>query len=95
MLDYELSRVEELQDFELLERSPMTIAGTHGERIIFSYYGYHSSMESEAETGTAYKAYFDSEGLIWRVVMIADEYATAERAEAHFEHVLETFKILD
>jgi len=95
MLEDNLARAEEHQDFQLLERSSVNISGIQGEQIIYSYFGYHSTWESEAETGTAYKAYFDYEGLIWRVVMLADEYAAAERARADFEHVLETFQVLD
>jgi len=95
MLDSSLSRSEEHQDFELLERSPITIDGVEGEQIVYSYYGFHATMESEAETGTAYKAYFDCKGLIWRIVMLVDEYAQAERAEADFDHVIETFRFLD
>ena len=95
MLDYEFSLIEGLPDFQLLERSPVTIAGSQGEQVIYSYYGYHTTWESPAETGTAYDAYFDSGGLIWIVELIADEYTAAERAKADFEHILETFQILD
>lgn len=95
MLDYDLSCAEEHQDFQLLEHSPITVAGIQGERIIYSYSIYPSPADFETETWTACKAYFDSEGLIWRVVILADEYAAAERARDDFEHILETFQILD
>jgi len=61
MMDFELSRSEQLSDFKLLKRSAVTMAGTNVERIIYSYFGFRSSMESYEETGTAYEAYFDSE----------------------------------
>jgi hypothetical protein len=95
MLEDNLSSFEGLQDFHLLERSLVTIAEIQGEQIIFSYSRYPSPTEFETETWTDYEAYFDSEGLIWRVWMLADEYAAAERARDDFEHVLETFQILD
>ncbi len=92
MLDSELSRAEGHREFQLLERSPVNMAGIQGERVIYSYFGFYYN---DPETGTAYEAYFDSEGLIWEVVMLADEYAAAERARADFEHLLETFQILE
>jgi len=96
MLDFDLDhRQQGLPDFRLLERSTITIAGVKGERIAYSYSGFYFSSEHAPQTGTAYKAYFDSKGLIWKLSLIADEYAAAERAKSDFEHLLETFRILD
>jgi hypothetical protein len=39
-------------------------------------------------------AYFDHDGLIWKLSMIAPEEET-EKAKIEFEHVIKTFKILD
>jgi hypothetical protein len=94
MMDYSLSRSEELEEFKLLKHSPVTIAGTNGEIIVYSYFGLRSLGKS-AETGTSYEAYFDLKGQIWKIWMIADEYTVAERAEADFDHVLQTLQILD
>ncbi|UCB43223.1 MAG: hypothetical protein JSV77_00835 [Dehalococcoidales bacterium] len=82
----------------LLERSNITVAGIPAELIVYSY-GF--DLIREESTGLvvylmriAREVYFDYSGLIWKIEIESDE-DRAEEAEADFEHLLETFQILD
>lgn len=85
-----------LHDFELLERSRVAVDGMEGERIVYSYVTLRETKQSDSITRlpkVAYEAYFDSKGLIWQIGL--DGRADmAKQNEAHFEHILQTFKIL-
>ena len=93
-LDSDLKeQFETLRDFRLLERSPIDVSGSRGELITFTYYGLTILLEQGGpEIGTSYVAYFDHDGLIWEIIITADEDG-AKDAKTHIEHILETFKI--
>jgi hypothetical protein len=82
----------------LLERSTITVAGIQAELIVYSY-GYDYVRDSTSDSWViliriAREVYFDYDGLIWNLVIKSDE-DRADVAEADFEHLLETFQILD
>jgi hypothetical protein len=82
----------------LLERSTITVAGISAELIVYSY-GYDHIWDESSGSAVillriAREVYFDYDGLIWNLVIKSDE-DRADVAEADFEHLLETFQILD
>jgi hypothetical protein len=92
---------EHYSDFEILDRSPVTIAGVEGEQVIFSYCLFED-IPSDSE-GPSLKlpatfivrcAYFDHDNFIWEIFLQSTE-GIAEEDGAHFEHILETFAIPD
>jgi hypothetical protein len=89
---------DEEEPQRLLERSSLTIAGIPAELIVYSY-GYDRIWgESPGSVAIliriAREVYFDHNGLIWNIVIESDE-DRADVAEGDFEHLLETFQILD
>jgi hypothetical protein len=82
----------------LLERSTITVDGIPAELIVYSY-GYDYIRDSTSDSWViliriAREVYFDYDDLIWNLVIESDE-DRADVAEADFEHLLETFQILD
>jgi len=88
----------EYEPKRLLELSTLTVAGIQAELIVYSY-GWESIREESTGLWVylmriAREVYFDHDNLIWQIVIESDE-DRAEVAEADFEHLLETFQILD
>ncbi|MFC1951806.1 hypothetical protein ACFLYI_02040, partial [Chloroflexota bacterium] len=98
-LDYELSRWEDEPDFKVLERSEVEISGVPAEQAIFTHkylprdIGVGRDTE-ELEFIIQREIYFVYDGLIWNVGEESN-IDVAEAHKVHFEHMLETFKILD
>ena len=89
------------RDFEILDRSSVTIAGVEGEQVTFCYYAERKLVgDSEGPffklpaTLIARCVYFDHNGFIWEIFMKSIE-EVAEEDKVHFEHIIETFTILD
>ena len=94
---YEVSRV--------LERSPININEIQGELVV-SIYDYHTPrmpLPDAPLKGTPQQpslmmmirsAYFNQGGLVWIIRMIYTE-EVAEETTVDFEHIINTFKILD
>jgi len=80
-----------------LECSTITVAGALDEMIVYSH---ESELIPEAPSSSlevmkvTRVVYFDYNDLIWKIEIDSDE-DRAEEAEADFEHLLETFQILD
>jgi hypothetical protein len=95
-LEYSLSTHSGFKDFELLQRFTTTVAGTQGQGFVASY----SSFRHPTHPVPGWNPYvtrqvfFGSNGLIFQVSILSDA-STAEVEKADFEHILETFKILD
>jgi hypothetical protein len=92
---------EEYSDFEILDRSPVTIAGVAGEQVTFSYY--FAETTPPCDGGPVLKlpatlivrcAYFECNGFVWEIFLQSTE-GVADEDEVHFEHILETFTILE
>ena len=81
----------------LLERSTITVAGVQAELIVYIR---EADLIPEAPASSldimkvTRVVYFDHNNLIWRIRIQSDE-DRADQAKADFEHILETFKILD
>jgi hypothetical protein len=93
---------EHYRDFEIIDRSPVTIAGVAGEQVTFSYCFFESDPVLDYEgpffklpiTFTVRCAYFDYNGFIWEIFLQSTE-GMVDEDEAPFGHILETFTILD
>ena len=84
------------KDYQILERSSVTVDNIKGEKLISSYTP-GESHESDLKEPTLLinrRVYFDYEGLVWEIMMISIE-KVAEADEPIWEHLIETFKILD
>lgn len=104
-LESDITRIathEYYSDFEILDRSSVSIAGVQGEQCVFSYC-YREAIPDVDDEGPFLKlpvimivrcVYFDYNGFIWEIWLQSTE-GFAEEDKAHFEHILETFTILD
>jgi hypothetical protein len=93
---------EHYSDFEILDRSSVTIAGVEGEQVTFSYY-YPEAIPSFDDEGPFFKlpltfivrcACFEYNGFIWEIRLQSTE-GVADEDKVHFEHILETFAFPD
>jgi len=79
----------------ILESSTITVAGISFELLVYSH---EPELIPEAPISNVMKvtrvAYFEHNDLIWEILMESDE-DRAEVAAEDFEHLLETFQILD
>lgn len=92
------SASEFLVDFQLLERSILSIVGITGQQIIYycnmGVREYPEDPEPELLPTIVRNIYFEQGDLIWNL-HISYNQSIAEDAQAVFEHLLETFQILD
>jgi hypothetical protein len=97
LLDHDIQfGYDSKEDYQILERSPISIDSIKGELLISSYTP-GESHESDLKEPTLLinrTVYFDYKGLIWEINMISIE-KVAEADEPIWEHLIETFKILD
>jgi hypothetical protein len=104
LLEYNLDFAQRSQDdneFTVLNREKVTIDGAEGEILTYSY-SRHS--EPEIENGQiirpkgipaiSYNAYFENDGLLWNIELVAIE-KRAQQAEEDFQHILLSFKFLN
>ena len=94
-LDSWISDLERWDNYELFERSSVTVSGIEGELI---YYVVDWILLVPAGEGPDLKyvreVYFDYDGLIWKL-KATSEFEMVDQVKADFEHILETFQILD
>ena len=94
-LEDEISQFVEPKN--LMERSTTTVAGIQAELLVYSH-DFEVIPDPGCGSFGAIRVkrvvYFDYNELIWEVVIESDE-DRADVAEADFEHLLETFQILD
>jgi hypothetical protein len=97
-LEKSLLRVARLPDYKLLDQSELSVAGVTGQQIVYFYdrgfRGLPGDPVQEPLPTIMRKVYFDHGGLIWSLALRSNQ-ATAEGDWADFEHVLETFRILE
>ena len=103
-LESEITRIatsELYRHFEIRDRSSVSIAGVKGKQAIFTYY--YPEAPLPLDEGPFLKlpaflivrcAYFDYNGFIWEIWLQSTE-GLAKEDKAHFEHIIETFTILD
>lgn len=86
------------EDFKILKRTPVLVDNVEGELLVYSYIPIKQTDEYSYLKGhpivISRNIYFDYNGLIWTIDMASVE-EVAEADEAVWEHLLETFKILD
>ncbi len=78
--------------FQLLERSSTEVSGTQGEYIVYSFVPRGGNLGLGPVVSR--EVYFDHDGLIWEIDLTSKE-GIADTVKGEFEHVLQTFKILD
>jgi hypothetical protein len=92
-LDYYAANIQNAgENPEISERSPLRVAGVDGEKLVFTY-----TMENVTDMPSriyCWVAAFDSKGQIWFIIM-ATNIEAPDEAKADFEHLINTFKILD
>jgi len=105
-LEKDITRLEEaLKVSKVLERSPVVISGISGELVVSTYdlYSHRIPWPDPVFKGApqgpelieiSREVYFDNNGFAWYIRMTSTE-EVAEEAKADFEHVINTFKILD
>jgi hypothetical protein len=84
-------------DEDILERTTININGISGELLVYSHkVGLIERLpyESSKIIRINRTLYFDHSGLLWSIIIESDE-DKAEQAKADFEHILQTFKILE
>jgi hypothetical protein len=82
---------------DILERTTININGISGELVVYSSkVGLipEAPLESSEIVRINRTVCFDYGGLIWIIIIESDE-DKADQAKADFEHILQTFKILD
>jgi len=81
--------------FQLLERSTVEIAGIQAEQAIF-----HNTIDADRvlvkkpATIICKQYFFEYDGLIW-IIYSSSVLAIAEENEVLFNHIIQTFRILD
>lgn len=82
-------------NFELLERAPLTVAGIEGEMVAYLV---DKLMPIPREDGQRLEyhrvVYFEYDGLIWEIEAGCNQ-EIMDQVRDDFEHIIETFTILD
>ena len=91
-----LSRVSNMTDFRLLERSSVSVASAAGEQVVFFYNRIRppSSSVREPAHEITRSVFFECHKLLWEISMRSN-LITSEADKADFKHILQTFKMLD
>jgi hypothetical protein len=99
-VDRDINRYEDgflYPDFSLVERSPIVVAESHGQKIVFEYSQISDSSPSSRVVRIPMKArivFFTAREVVWQLA-VSWSSSGGEQAEADFAHILQTFKILD
>jgi len=82
-------------NFKLLERSPLTVSGVEGEMIVYLV---DKLMPIPVEDGKnllyVRAVYFDYQNLTWEIEAKCNQ-DIQEQVKADFDHIIQTFKILE
>lgn len=83
-----VARIISLGDtIQVTEQSPINIAGISGELVVYL----DSRMPN---TPSVREVFFVSDALLWNISIYSDE-SEADQAKVDFDHILQTFKILE
>jgi hypothetical protein len=94
-LENDISDSSKWENFELLERYPVTVSGVEGELIAYVIDWFLPFAEGEGPKLQYHRAvYFDYNGLIW-TIEATTEMEMVDQVKADFEHIIETFEILE
>jgi hypothetical protein len=90
-----LEDVAEWENFELLERAPLTVAGIEGEMVAYLMDKLMPVPREDGQRLEYHRAvYFEYNGLIW-IIEAECNQEIMDQVKADFEHIVETFTILD
>jgi hypothetical protein len=103
--DYIILLDEDFKVSKVLERSPVNISEIPGELLVTTWdmMSPRIPLPDGALEGTPHqaslmmisrRAYFDQGGMVWKIQMESTE-EVAEETKEDFEHILNTFKIMD
>lgn len=82
-------------EYELYNKCEITIDGVPGFRIDYQIIDIVPAIAGDEPGIAVYRCvYFDAKSLVWCIYMNSS-FTFAEADKIHFEHLLETFKILD
>lgn len=83
-------------DYELLDKYELTIDGMHTYRLDYQNRNIVPAIAgvSGPRIEVIREVRFDAKGYVW-MIQIDSDSSTAEADKADFEHILETFQILD
>jgi hypothetical protein len=93
----ELDRRVRRPDIQVLERSAVTVAGIPGEQATYTSEGLlmlAPAPGKEKPRSYAKSIFFEHAGLMW-MLEYESEASLIDRVRVDFEHVVQTFKILD
>ena len=100
-LNNAISLYETFLDYRLIERSSVNVAGIEGQQIL---YFYNKERPEIGDAGyipgagpaptIAREIYFIDKGRLWNITIFSND-STSEADMADFEHMLETFTILN
>ncbi|MFC2003978.1 hypothetical protein ACFLUK_00315 [Chloroflexota bacterium] len=84
-------------NFKLIDRKLITVAGIEADYAKWEVGWFNLFAEKSDEPPLEYRwnVYFDYKGLIWWIKALSSGPEYRDRIDADFEHILETFKILD
>ena len=83
-IEYVLSDIEERATCTLLERKTTMVMGIQADEIIYKVQSKYNKRD----------VFFQYKGQIWNIIMTSID-ATSEADNRAFDHILETFKILE
>jgi hypothetical protein len=83
-------------DYKLLDKSEITIDSLHAYRLDYQIRNVIGIIAgtSGPRISVYREVHFDAKGYVW-LIQIRSDSTTAEADKADFEHILQTFKILD
>jgi len=93
----DFSTSQYIQDFQVFERSTITIDGITGEYVHYSYRD-PPPQETNPYEQIVKEVWFDYDGFVWQIYFIyGPEYDEEDTEEVgtYFDHIIETFRILD
>jgi hypothetical protein len=89
-----------VKDFKIIEKNKMIIGEIQGWELIVSFYvtgkpvhGFDDASPTERPVVSRY-LFFDYRGMIWKVI-VSSTTDVADQAKLDYEHIIQTFKILD
>jgi hypothetical protein len=93
-IENELSGYEADENFKGLERDSISVAGLSAEYVRFSISRLFRDRGSPTHNRLVRLVAFDYAGFVWKIQLVCFEEEIQE-TQAYFDHLLDTFRILD
>lgn len=93
-IEKELSYYENDENFKVLERKSISVAGLSAEYVSFSTSMPYSNPSIPTHNRLVRLVAFDYAGFVWKIELACFEEEIQE-TQAYFDHLLDTFRILD